>query len=318
MLTDQTTLVSYRLIESLYRQPQIVEDIDQIRTSRMDAKQLLSAARSSLERGDLDRADRLVAESEKANSFWSVHLWGDSPSKVRRDIQSARVRLAQEKAKLNALAQEKVKQNALAQSRPAENPATMPASNSNSEAARQLIRQGRAALQVKDYAKARQLAMQAKDMKPDLKWWDDTPEKLLVDVQRMDPSAPATSTASVSFDAKTEVKISDPKQLVRQGREYYTAGKLDEAKDMALRANAAGQVHWGLFEDSPDKLLADVQKAKLKRDQEESVRLLSEARRTLDKANGDPKLLDEAQSKAYKAERLHGPYSIMDFGDRPH
>ena len=76
-------------------------------------------------------------------------------------------------------AAEPAKQNALAPSRPAEKPPTPAvASINDAERARQLVRQGRAALQSRDYAKARQLAMQARDMKPDLQWWDDTPDKL--------------------------------------------------------------------------------------------------------------------------------------------
>ena len=50
-------------------------------------------------------------------------------------------------------------------------------------------------------------------MKPDLQWWDDTPDKLLADIQRMDPSAPATGKAAVTFDIKNEAKVSDPRQL---------------------------------------------------------------------------------------------------------
>src|SRR5262249_21017922 len=66
------------------------------------------------------------------------------------------------------------------------------------------------------------------------------------------------------------------------------------------------------FEDSPDRLYVDVEKAKVKRDREESVRVLAEARKSY--AKGD---YESATRLAYRAEKLHGPYSIWDLGDRP-
>src|SRR5262249_41341140 len=69
---------------------------------------------------------------------------------------------------------------------------------------------------------------------------------------------------------------------------------------------------WGLFEDSPDKLLLDLRKARLKRDQEEAGRALAEARKLFEQGS-----LTEAERQAHRAERLHGPYSVWDLGDRP-
>ena len=69
---------------------------------------------------------------------------------------------------------------------------------------------------------------------------------------------------------------------------------------------------WGLFEDSPEKLLQEVRKARLKREQEESVTILAEARKLYEQGK-----LDEAERQAHRAERLHGPYSFWDLGDRP-
>ena len=71
-------------------------------------------------------------------------------------------------------------------------------------------------------------------------------------------------------------------------------------------------ISWGLFEDCPDKLLVDVRKARLKRDQEESVHVLADARKLFEQGN-----LPEAERQAHRAERLHGPYSMWELGDRP-
>jgi type II secretory pathway component GspD/PulD (secretin) len=97
-------------------------------------------------------------------------------------------------------------------------------------------------------------------------------------------------------------------------------GKLDEADQACARA-ASIPTSWGLFEDSPAKLRQDLQrahedqqKANAKRDREESVRLLAEARKLFVQAR-----FEEARTTARRAEQLHGPYSsrFWDMGDRP-
>src|SRR5207248_5189453 len=74
----------------------------------------------------------------------------------------------------------------------------------------------------------------------------------------------------------------------------------------------ASNTRWGFFEDSPDSLLEDVEKARAKHDQEESSKVLTDARKLFEQ--GD---LDGATQATYRAEKLHGPYSIWDLGDRP-
>jgi type II secretory pathway component GspD/PulD (secretin) len=288
---------------------------------RSDPKAMLAAARIAFQAGDLDRADRLAREADKVTSAWSrtVHLWGDSPAKVLRDVQFARAKAAVAVAPAPAAAPtpENPRQNnnvtlakATDNTPMGTSAATAQTQPAKPEAARELIKQAKKALLDGDYAKARQLATQAKNMKPQLEWWEDTPDKILNDVQRAEAAKqPATSKSGASAVADAK---SDPKGLMRQGRELLQAGKLDEAKEMAQRAAAPGTTHWGLFEDSPEKLLRDVTAAKNKHDQEESVQVLAEARKCLE--TGD---LDKAASLAYRADRLHGAYSVWDLGDRP-
>ncbi len=57
-----------------------------------DAKSYLTAARQALDKGELDFADALVKDAEQAGSSFSWMPWGDSPAKVRRDIQAARAK----------------------------------------------------------------------------------------------------------------------------------------------------------------------------------------------------------------------------------
>src|ERR1700676_4165538 len=57
-----------------------------------DGKALLRAARAALERGDLDRAETLTAEAEKApRQFAAWKNWSaETPAKLWRAIQAAR------------------------------------------------------------------------------------------------------------------------------------------------------------------------------------------------------------------------------------
>src|SRR5207253_7330299 len=79
----------------------------------------------------------------------------------------------------------------------------------------------------------------------------------------------------------------EPHALVKQAKEAYEAGRLDEAEDIGLRARNADSknVSWGLFEETPNSLLNKIARAKAKRDREESWHLLAQARQALE--NGD-------------------------------
>jgi type II secretory pathway component GspD/PulD (secretin) len=330
--------------------------LDDVAKARTDPKVLLGAARAALQENQLDRAEMLAHQAEKASSIFAtkIKFWGDSPSKVLKDVQAARARQmtagtnpngagpgvpAPKEGQRNietmkfqdgstpspAVGDDKPRPGTGSSSaatpgpsaKSAQAPGVQTATNgaANTEKARQLVQQGKKALAEKRYAEARQLGLQASSLKPDLKWWEDTPEKLLADVARAEAGAQAAAAQKSGAVAKTDSpgsKPSDPHALLAEGRQLYKDGKLDEAKQLALRANAATTAHWGLFEDSPDKLLSDIQKTRVKRDQEEADRLLVEGRKLLEKGN-----LDEAKQVAFRADRLHGAYSIWDLGDRP-
>src|SRR5262249_34902774 len=104
----------------------------------------------------------------------------------------------------------------------------------------------------------------------------------------------------------------DPKVLVKQGYEALKGGHLDEAQKLATAASANRTVKWGLFEDTPAKLLDEVQKARAARNKAESVKVLADARKAFERGR-----LDEADKPAYKASTLHGPYSVGDLSERP-
>src|SRR5262245_36253909 len=108
------------------------------------------------------------------------------------------------------------------------------------EAARQLIKQGRQALQQGDKAKAEKLARQAADMHVQWGFWEtDTPEKLLLDIGVKSTPPPAGAGMPTT---------TDPHVMVKHGFEALKQGKLDDAQRLAQQAKAKN-TKWGLFED---------------------------------------------------------------------
>ena len=133
----------------------------------------------------------------------------------------------------------------------------------NTEAARNLIRDARKALTEANPEKAKKLNEQAKAMKPTLNWWEDNPERVQSDILR---SEGKTLTEQAGKDAPKETE--DPRQLLRRGRKMLAENKTDEATRLMLRAKASPGAKWGLFEDSPDKLRAEIEKLQAKKDKD--------------------------------------------------
>ncbi len=210
---------------------------------------------------------------------------------------------------------------------PATGKTDVPGKADDVETVRKLLQEGRKALKEGDKARAEKLARQAQAMKVSLPFWEtDSPEKLLIDIgvaatppKGIEPAkaqAKAAGKAPVTTPGKAPAKppvSADPHVLVRQGYEALRAGKLDEAQSLAQQANSqAAKVRWGLFEDTPTKLLDDVQKARAARNKADSAKVLADARRLYEQGK-----LEDAKKLAYKANNMHGPYSIWDFGDKP-
>jgi type II secretory pathway component GspD/PulD (secretin) len=278
----------------------VMEDVARARTPS-DAKSMLVAARAALARKDFDEAERLAHAADKATSVLKsmTHVWSDSPSKVLKDVEKER---AKAMAVQNTL---KVDRNvAITSEKP------KPAAD-NTETARQMLKDARLALQAGNVAQAKELTENARKLHPELNWWEDTPEKLTDAIRQSEGVAQVQGRQPAKDSSKPEPAGGDPRVMLKQARQFYEAGKLDDAQSLAMRANSK-PTHWGLFEDSPEKLMQDIRQALEKAHQEESVRLLAEARKLYENGN-----YAEAEQKAHRAQNLHGPYRLWELGDRP-
>ncbi|NBR04624.1 MAG: hypothetical protein EBT92_02525 [Planctomycetes bacterium] len=283
---------------------------------KQDPKALLVLARKKFTNKEFDRAEFLAKAAEKSAYTWTFALSSDSPSKLLKEIQGAKLKAdaalldSKSLTKENAIKSEStITPKALnsEESKATSQTVKSEASVGSTEAARTLIRDARKALTEGNSEKAKKLNEQAKSMKPTLNWWEDNPERVQSDILR---SEGKTSTEQAGKDTPKETE--DPRQLLRRGRKMLAENKTDEATRLMLRAKAAPGAKWGLFEDTPDKLRAEIEKLQAKKDKEESVKVLLEARKLFEQED-----FEAATKAAYRAQQLHGPYNVWDTSDRP-
>ena len=258
--------------------------VDNVAASQARTK--LKLARQLLAKGNYDGADAMAKEADQMHAVYSAGE--DTPARVLNDVVAARLR-----------------------------------DGSLNNDPKALLVAARSAMGRGDFDLADKLAHQAEKNTSFFgsmtsSFQSDTPAKVLKEIQAARLYASSTRSApakapNVAVAAAPRSETTDPRLLVRQGRDLFNMNKLEDAEKVALHANSmARSVSWGYFEDTPDKLIADINKAKTKRNQEESVRVLADARRQFAQGN-----LVEAEKLANRAERLHGPYGVMEMGDRP-
>jgi type II secretory pathway component GspD/PulD (secretin) len=282
---------------------------------RGDAKSLLASGRAALQANDLASAEAMAAQAEKASSLMPSWLqpWNDSPSKLRRDIQAARNR--QQQAMLPP------------KTEPAKDSSWMPglgklfgSSDKPKDAsdrrvdemmARQIVKDGFVFLEANDMEKAKFLAIKAKEMNATWNPNEQTPDMLLHEIQRRTGGPAIMPVTAKSAPTETLPDSNDPRVLIKQGRSLMAQKKYDEADKVCTKA-ASLKARYGLFEDTPDKLRRDLQRARTSHERDESPKVMAEARKLF--AAGQ---IDDAEKLAFKAKQMHGPYGVFDFGDRP-
>ncbi len=287
----------------------------EIQKIKQDPKALLLLARKNFTNKELDQAETLAKSADKLSYAWTFALSSDSPSRLLKEIQALRF-----KEDALALENRTLLKEKLAKQEATNAPKTGPVLGleknkpstvktevkGNPEVCRNLIREARKAITEGNIEKAKKLNEEAKAMQSSLNWWEDNPERLQGDIVRAEGKVPTEQVK----DAPKETE--NPKQLLRRGRNMLVENKLDEATRLMLRAKSAPGASWGLFEDSPEKLRADIEKLQAKKDKEESVKVLLEARKLYEQGE-----FENATKTAYKAQQLHGPYNVWEMGDRP-
>jgi type II secretory pathway component GspD/PulD (secretin) len=288
-----------------------------------DAKSLLSAGRAALQKGNLDLAESYAAKAESAGGISNLQkLWSDSPSKLRADIQSAKAKLPSNPTAPAQVAKAEPESKSWLPSLPtffgkSEKQKEEAASDRrvDEKIARDCVRDGYIFLQKNDLEKAVFMANRAKDLSSTWGPNEATPDQLLQEIQRRVggpmPIAAVAEPKPVEAKPIEMPSTNDPHVLLKFGRTLLEKKQYEDADKVCGKVLTMNG-RWGLWEDTPEKLRRDIQRAKMYSEREDSFKVMADARKLFAQGN-----LEEAERKAYKAQQMHGPYGVFDFGDRP-
>jgi type II secretory pathway component GspD/PulD (secretin) len=215
----------------------VMDDIARARMPK-DSKALLAEAKAALQKGDLDNAERLAQESKKTATSFTYMGWGDSPEKVLKEVQQARLRqavvLSQNKAKTDSAPK---KPDFVKASKPAE-----PAMPTDPH---ELLKFGREMLNTNNLDKAEECAQRAKASGGSYGLFKDNPDKLLGDIRK----------------AKKEESV----RILMEARKAFDQGQFEEARAKAMRAQDMHGTYTILDRgDRPQKLLQEIDLAQAK------------------------------------------------------
>jgi general secretion pathway protein D len=251
--------------------PQAASKDKEVVKKRRYVAALIDSARADLEVGRVDLAQAKAAAVRKIQSAY--HFLDDRATRVL--VQIDRLRRPKSAATPGAGTGEPLVvrgQSPAGPDSPADFPPAAPDAGrpdaaaapvpSARQQAKRLLAQARAAFNAGDFDEARSKALKADEL--DVKWdiLEDQPQTLLSEIER------ATGTKILSRKAakkRTDAGALDPARtqalnLIRDGRADLQAGRFDAARKKALQAKSLNVV-FGMFEDRPDTLLADVARA---------------------------------------------------------
>lgn len=272
---------------------------------KQDPDTLMAEARRAVDQKDYDRAEQLAQAARAAGYTWNLP-WSDNPDKVMKDVAAGRAKMGQ--APTTA-------ENGRASR------GMFGGNDQRKQQAVALLQQADQAAKAGDFASARAMLKQAEEMKVNLPVWEKyTVEKVRNEITRAEVAAAKGNQAggvmqagmkSEPADAPRAAPQGDARQMVKDARAALAAGDLEAAEQFAKTARNQ-HTDWGLFEDTADKVLGDVNKAKEAANNARAAQLLSDARRMFEAGQ-----YDEAEKLTWQAEALRKSYPFWYRGERP-
>jgi len=121
-----------------------------------------------------------------------------------------------------------------------------------------LVASARAALNAGQIEQARQLAQEAQSLSAPFAAEEDNPARVLADIEKVAGGGVGLGGRNTSPDPKQQAAW-----LLKSAREQIRLGQLDVAANLVAQAKAI-DVRWTLFDDTPAKVEADLEKARAK------------------------------------------------------
>ncbi|WP_139228403.1 type II secretion system protein GspD [Planctomicrobium piriforme] len=277
---------------------------------KQQALACLNQARDAMRSGDVATADKLVAQAESMDVAFG--LFEDSPEVVREDLN-----------RLVASRQGKPQSNMAAAAAPSAAPGM--SREVLKQQAAQLLQAARQDMKAGRVAEARAKATQAATFDVTYDLFEDSPERLLTELAYANAptvagNAPAMPRAAAPNDAQLAMK-QQALMLVQAARADLKAGRVAEARAKASQA-ATIDVAYELFEDSPERLLSDLETVSSKNVaanampataapsqalKQQAVQMVQAARREFKSGN-----IDAARSLAEQAATVDVTYDLFE------
>jgi general secretion pathway protein D len=254
--------------------------------------ELLAAARDAMDRGSYDEARDYALQARQFDGLVTYGVLDDRPDYLLREIET--------------LSQSIIIPAGGRQ------PITAGGTGSRDEALA-LMQEAQARLEQGDVDGAEQLAMQAQQLDATYDLTDPRPEVMLQDISHW-----RGSQATVAGTTGGNADQAQAAAFVQAGRTAMQQGDFETAQQYALEASRF-EVTYGLLEDNPEKLMADIARfsgqgapagGEIGNEHALARQLLAEARSAL--VAGD---VDSARRLAMQADSLDVPYDVVE--DRP-
>ena len=306
--------------------------------SRAQCADLLQRARQAINEGKLTDAETLIGQAESLNVQFEPLYTGDTPARLRRELDRAKGASASTQSQDPFAIRG---QNTVAPSTPASSPVT-----NASALAKKYIAEGRSSLSLGALDKAEQLCSEAMKLKVAYAPGEDTPERLMRDIQNAKqqqqmamaapaassmpglPPAPAAQSAPVAPAMATmatapagDVPVAVRQQsdkLLLDARKTLATGDVANARAKVAQARQLN-VPYGPKNDSPSRVEKDINAheaayASVQNNPSDMNSRKEYARVLLNQANTLYQLrcYDVAENVAMNAARLNVEYSAYD------
>jgi len=253
--------------------------------NRREADELLGRARQAIKDGQFDQAESLVRRAEGLPVRYGPLALGDTPQKVRADLDQAR-RQGPERLSVGGYPGGTPQGYPGAGAAPTAAPpaAAAPAAAPGKADCDRLLVTARQALANGDIRRAKAMVSQAEGMRVSYGVFEDSPAKVAAAVDKFEQVA-----AERTRGANTETtRRRYAESLMEQAEAMMKWNMLDDAERLANDAKTAG-VRYNAFEATPDKMLDRI----------------TEARRA--ESGSGPRIREPQQRQPQVAERPSAP-----------
>ena len=230
-------------------------------TTKELAVKLIAQAREDIKAGRLDDAKRKALEADQLDATYDII--DDRPELLLADIDRRQntttiARNSGSKSSTSAAGKTKAGKDAdrgLEQASASDN-----ADSAKKQQALKLVEQARKAMEAGDLETAQAKAEQAERLNVVYKLFEDMPDVVLNEIAARRASQNIARKDSKVVPVRSAEEAPQAKALLSKARAALKEGRVDEAKELALKADEM-KVAFGLFEDTPEIVLADIDRA---------------------------------------------------------